>query len=432
MDAQKIIEPKFEASVGMSRKWDAREAGREVAETAIKNLSRPPSFFLLYSTIHYEKHGGFQEFLNGVWDILPKGTPLIGGTVAGFINPQGCYSRGATALAVSYPNMNVTIGFGKNTRKNPDKAAKKLSNTIINAKNNSIDSSRFLFCILPGGTVPQLFGFGRKKVIKSGLISKLSLPLLDFSIRLIQMGPGREEEVFEALGKYMQDWYIMGGSSMDNLIQKTCYQFIGNTVHSTDVVGLGIISDLNCDIITTYGLERTGIKMKITKKGLRNCAIREIDGKPATQEFLQRINWPEEFLDDRLYTKTFYYPLGYEYKNVLRPQIIGAFLGDNIACGYSIKTTEIEILSASGKSLINAMENCVYKIIKNNPRVVLGVACATQLETLGKGIYQAYDKFKEYFSDVPFIIGYFAGEESFSPVSPPKQLYDSFNLSCLY
>ena len=98
-----MIEPKFEAAVGMSRKWDARDAGREVAETAIKNLSRPPDFFLLFSTIHYEKHGGFQEFLNGVWDVLPKGTPLIGGTVAGFANKYGCYTRGAMAMSITYP-----------------------------------------------------------------------------------------------------------------------------------------------------------------------------------------------------------------------------------------------------------------------------------------------------------------------------------------
>ena len=58
----------------MSRKWDALEAGREVARNTIKKLKTPPDFFLLFSTIHYEKHGGFQEFLNGVCDILPEAT----------------------------------------------------------------------------------------------------------------------------------------------------------------------------------------------------------------------------------------------------------------------------------------------------------------------------------------------------------------------
>jgi hypothetical protein len=395
-------------------------------------LDNPPNFFLLLSTIHYEKNGGFEEFLNGVWDVLPEGTPLVGGTVAGFMNNYGCYTRGATGMAVSYPNMDVATGVGTNTRKNPKKAAMDLSQEILKGQENSTYQHPFLFCILPGGTVPKMFGYGRKKVIKSGMVSKIALNLLDQSIKLTQMGPGREEEVFDALGEFLKEWNILGGSSMDDLIQTRCFQFLGNSVHSTDIVGLGIKSDLNSEIITKYGLKRTGIKMHITKKGLRDCAIREIDGKPATKEFLKRINWPEDFLDDRLYTKTFYYPLGYEYKGVLRPQIIGAFLGDNIACGYSIKTDDIEILSASGKSLLNAMEECAKEIQGYMPKMVIGVSCATQLETLGSEVYQAHDKFKEIFSDIPFIVGFYAGEESYSPKSPAKQLYDSFNLSCFY
>ncbi|MCD6237631.1 MAG: hypothetical protein J7K13_06755, partial [Thermoplasmata archaeon] len=75
----------LKAGVGLSRKWDAREAGREVALSTLEKLDgENPKFFLLFSTIHYEKYGGFQELLNGVWDVLPEGTPLIGGTVAGF------------------------------------------------------------------------------------------------------------------------------------------------------------------------------------------------------------------------------------------------------------------------------------------------------------------------------------------------------------
>ena len=75
-------------------------------------------------TIHYEKHGGFEEFIAGVWDVLPKGTPLVGGTVAGFMNNYGCYTRGCTAIAVSYPNMDVAVGIGHNTKRNPKKTKK--------------------------------------------------------------------------------------------------------------------------------------------------------------------------------------------------------------------------------------------------------------------------------------------------------------------
>jgi len=422
----------FKACVGTTRLWDSFDAGKEVARKAISDLDELPSFVLLLSTIHYEKNGGFEEFLNGVWDVLPEGTPLVGGTVAGFMNNDGCYTRGATAIAVSYQNMDVAIGIGHNTKRNPKKAAKCLSNSILKSHETSSHQNPFMFSILPGGTIPQLFGFGRKKVMKTGLVSKLSLFLLDQSIKLVQLGPGREEEVFDELGKNLKDWYILGGSSMDNLVQSRCYQFLGKEVHTTDIVGIGIKSDLNYEIITEYGLKKTGIKMNITKKGLRNCAICKIDGKPATKEFLKRINWPEDYLDDRLYTKTFYYPLGYEYEGILRPQIIGAFLGDNIACGYSIKTDDIEILSASGESLLTAMKKASEEITNFNPKMVMGVACATQLETLGSSIFRAYDKLEDIFKEIPFVVGFYAGEESYSPKTPPKQLYDSFNLSCIY
>jgi len=112
-----MLEEKLETAVGMSRKWDAREAGKEVARSTIEKLTTPPDFFLLFSTIHYEKHGGFEEFLNGVWDVLPKDTKLIGGTVAGFINNYGCFTRGASALAVSSSDIDVKIGIGHDTKK---------------------------------------------------------------------------------------------------------------------------------------------------------------------------------------------------------------------------------------------------------------------------------------------------------------------------
>ncbi|HDM23105.1 MAG TPA: hypothetical protein ENG20_04910, partial [Methanomicrobia archaeon] len=404
-----------------------------VAETALEKLEgEKPKFFLLFSTIHYEKYGGFQELLNGVWEVLPEGTPLIGGTVAGFMNNYGCFTRGATALTVAYPNMDVAIGVGRNTRKNPRKAARDISLAILKSLDKSKFKNPFMFCILPGGTVPDFFGLGRKKVIKSNIGGKISLELLDQAIKLAQTGPAREEEVFEALGDYLKNWYILGGSSMDNLVQLRCYQFSGKEVHSNDIVGIGLKSDMNYDIITKYGLKRSGLKLRITKKALRGCVIKEIDGKPAKREFLKKIKWPEDYLDERLYTRTFYYPLGYEYKGVLRPQIIGAFIGDYIACGYSIKTDEVEILLATGESLLNAMIEGLNEVLKHNPKIVLGSACATQIETLGKSIYQAHSEYKKHLQNRAYVIGFFAGEESCTPSSPPKQLYDSFNLSCFY
>jgi len=76
-----MVEKKLEAAVGMTRKWGAREAGKDVARSTIEKLSNPPDFLVLFSTIHYKDHGGFEELLNGVYDVLPEEIPLVGGTV---------------------------------------------------------------------------------------------------------------------------------------------------------------------------------------------------------------------------------------------------------------------------------------------------------------------------------------------------------------
>ncbi|HIE33811.1 MAG TPA: hypothetical protein EYP86_01565, partial [Candidatus Altiarchaeales archaeon] len=182
--------PEFKAAVGLSRQWDAKKAGREVANTTLEKLGADPDFFLLFSTIHYEKYGGFQEFLDGVWDVLPDETPLIGGTVAGFINNYGCYTRGATALAVSYPNMDVAIGYGKNTKRNPEKAAKECANMVRRGLETTRYKNRFLFDIIGGSRVPQLPFLGRRKVVRSRIIGNLMILGFRFSNDYLGMGMG--------------------------------------------------------------------------------------------------------------------------------------------------------------------------------------------------------------------------------------------------
>ena len=160
-----MMEKKLEAAVGMTRKWDAREAGKEVARSTIEKLTKPPDFFVLFSTIHYKYHGGFQELLNGVYDVLPEEIPLVGGTVRGFSNTYGCYTRGATSLAVSSKTMDVAVGVGNNTKRNPKKAAIKCAEMIKSGLKNSTYKNSFLLNIISGAEVPNMPPLGRKKVI---------------------------------------------------------------------------------------------------------------------------------------------------------------------------------------------------------------------------------------------------------------------------
>jgi hypothetical protein len=235
---------KIEVSIGLSRKWDAREAGREVAKSAIKNLKKPPSFFLLFSTIHYKDHGGFQKFLNGVWEVLPKGTPLIGGTVACFMNNYGCYARGATALAVSYLNMDISVGLGKHTKLNPKNAAKICSNYIKSGLKNSKYSNKLLINIISAPTVPKLPMLGRNNFIKSRFFGWMAS---NIGVRLFSLfghGLGKEDDLIDELTKLLPDYYFIGGSSVDSGKYLNNYQFIEDQVFTNSVVALGCKIDL--------------------------------------------------------------------------------------------------------------------------------------------------------------------------------------------
>jgi hypothetical protein len=422
------MESKLEAAVGMSRKWDAREAGREVAETAIKNLTHPPDFFLLFSTIHYEKYGGFQRFLDGVWDVLPKGTPLVGGTVAGFINPQGSFTRGATALAVSYVDMDVAIGIGIKTKKNPQKAARDCCKMIKKGLTNSQFKNKLLFEIISGGKIPQFPGIGRRRVIKSGLVSRMATRLSDFSLKVLQYGVGREEEILDSLANELPDYTIIGGSSIDNNNMKENFQFFGENIYTNSIVALGLKTDQNIDINTTYGLKKTGIKINITKKSGHGRVIHEIDGRPALEGFLKKMSWPYDFIDERLYRKTFFTPFGFWKENLLFPNVIGLILGKDINVGYKIEGDELQLLSASGKSLIGAVDENLEEFKDKENQLGIIVACAAQLETLGANIFTVREKLVNFFDQVPFLLVYVGGEDTYSTKKGKRHINESFNV----
>lgn len=423
------MESKLEAAVGMSRKWDAREAGREVAETAIRQLHEPPSFFLLFSTIHYEKNGGFQQFLNGVWDVLPKRTPLIGGTVAGFMNPQGCYTRGASALAVSYSNMDVAVGIGRNTKRNPRNAARTCADNIRKTLDNSGYPYKFIYELISGSSVPNIPFIGRRRVLTGKTWSILAHPFSSGILGQFQMGPGREEEVISALVGHLPDYHLIGGSTMDDNSMLTNYQFYGNNVHTNSIVALGIRTDQCVNVNTTYGLNDSKISLKVTKLGRDKRTIMKINNKSALDEYLKAIGMDIEFIDERLHRRTMFTPLGYWQNNILFPNVIGLCLGKNIVVGFQVQNKDLHLLLASGKSLNNAVDENLEKFRGKNNSLGLIVSCAARLETLGKDIYVTREKLLNFFNKTPFLLIYAGGEDTYIPDIGQRHINESFNVA---
>ena len=423
--------PEFRAAVGLSREWEARKAGREVARNTLEKLGRDPDFFLLFSTIHYEKWGGFQEFLDGVWDVLPKGTPLIGGTVAGFMNNYGCFTRGASALAVSYPNMDVAVGVGRNTKRSPHLAAKECAGMIKKGLKNSKHENKFLFELVCSGLVPKIPGIGFKRVLSlPPIVNEIFPSILSFLTVSTQYINGREDETIEKLTEEFTDYTIIGGSTVDDNRWEKSLQFFEDKVYTNSIVALAFNTDINASICTTSGLKPTGIKMKPTKLGLFDCALSEIEDNSALDEFQKKLGWPDYFFDEKLHRKTLYYPFCYYKEGELCSRVLALVMGKHLIFTNVVKADELELYTTSGKALLDSVGDNLKSIERHKDNIHLGlvVSCTARLETLGYAIYRVHDTLLEFFRDTPFLTIYASGEDVYMPNKPVLRLNETFNL----
>jgi len=406
----------FKVSLGMTRLWDAFEAGKEVARTAISDLNEIPSFVILFSTIHYEKNGGFEEFLRGVWTVIPKGIPLIGGTVAGFANNHGCYSRGATALAVASDVMDVAVGIGKNTKRNPKKAAYSCSQQLKNGLKDSQNKEKFVINIVSGPCAIELPGQGQKKVINSGLTSKFVKQAFGISQYLLQKGLGREDEVFEKMTEFLPDFKMILGTSMDDYQGFSNYQFCGEKVLKNCMVSLAFSSNIKIGVSTSHGMVSSGKGFEITKLSRDGHIIQKINNKPAVQEFLRMLKWPPDYLTESTMLSTIiYYPISLHRHGREMPVVMPVILKDWIMTPCKTDKGKAEILTVDGRRLISALHQTLEDSSSIHSEFALCSACMTILESLGGNIKKLQEKMNEELENKPFIMFFCAGEGTYTP-----------------
>ncbi|MDG6219668.1 MAG: FIST N-terminal domain-containing protein [Candidatus Thermoplasmatota archaeon] len=410
-----MVDSNVEASIGMTRKWDARDAGRELAEDVNSKLDSDPRFVVLFSTIHYEKHGGFQEFLNGIYEVFKPDVQLIGATVPGFINNHGVYTRGATALGVSYENMDVFTSFGSHTKRNPQKAAQENCSKIRKQSTEARYNNKFLLNLVSGPIMPKIPGVGQKKIIKSDTLGKIAPKALGISQYFLEKGFGREDEIFEEMVKELPEYNMIIGTSVDDNRGLSNYLFYNNTIMPNSVISLGIYSDLNYGVLTTHGMKKTGKTFNITELSKDKHLIQEINGKPALPELNNILGWPEDFLSEKTMTNTIlYYPISLRRKNREVPVVMPFILNDSIMCPCVIDHGESSILTLSGKDIIEAITKNLQTFNNIKPEFGFCSACVTILQTLGNNNYHIKEKLDEYFINKPYVLFFSAGEGTYT------------------
>jgi len=373
----------FSASVGLSRSWEPFEAGEEIAINTLEKLEGRPNFFLVFPTIHFEKNNGFSKLLEGIFSQLNKNTPLLGGTVAGFINPKGCYTRGVTSLAIDDPTIDIAVGLGHNTKRNPKLAAEEFSKAI--KKKPMENQNNILFLIMAGSTISETI-FHRKRYTHNPVISSILDKIYPLYSYIFQDGLGRESELLGTLSHNFSEKMI-GVSAWDDNMAFRNYQFFGNKVLKNSIVGLRLHFKYKPIIKYEIPLNIFSEKLKITKKDKLNYFINEINNEKATNVFFNELKIEKKYLTEELLRKiTLYFPISVYEGNTLLGRVIGLYSDNFLASMSSIGTNEIYISTTTGGNILNSFNKVLQGGEKAN--FVLGMSCAAILETLGSNVFE--------------------------------------------
>jgi len=413
----------FEIGIGTSQNWDPSLAANEALTQALGKLTNAPTFTFLYSTIHYEKNEGFKTIIKKIYEKIPEKTPLIGGTIAGFMNNSGCYTRGITFLACYSDEISVVQGIGKNTKLNPKRAAKDCAKQIKDSIKGEW-KNKILINLVASGIILKVPLQGSKKVLKiPTLLNPLVSPALTLVTKFIGRGLGREDEVLEQLVKELEGFNILGGSTLDDNKWEKSYQFFNKEVHKNSVVGLAILTNNDIEIRSTLGLNPTGIKISSSKIGLYNSLIEKIENTGATTKLFEKLNWPKEYLNEALHRKTLYYPFCYIKGKQLCSRVLALVVGENLVFTNKINS-EMELYTASGNSLVESINP---HLEKSAQKLELYISCCATLEALGRNIYKVHNKIIEKKKDEPFLLVFLSGEDAYTPNSELVRLNESFN-----
>jgi len=404
----------FKVGMGASKGDEARKAGKEAAEEALKDLQAKPDVVLLFATAHYNHLGGFKELLKGVWEVLPKGTLLLGGEVSGFMTKKGVYAKGVTALTLAYPNMNVAYGIGENIKRNPKKAAKKCA-AMIKRKLKHTYGNKIVFTFVSPTTTMNIPGIEDFSNIKSKLLADIVLPMTSIAQKVFQKGFGTDQEIVEDFSHYLPDFGLINIATMDGLTLGTNYQFLNKKVVKETVIALAIETDIPFSLdYSSSATELPDKTFKITDITKDGRIVKTINNKPAFKELQRIMNWTEEeeLHDDRWLITSFKYPFSYKKNGKTKLRCIGMILGDYLGFLNKVENTNITMAATSRGKMVESVDEV---LTIDQPLFGFFSSCVVRQGFLGIKAFDVQEKLKNYFRDKPFLVLYSGGESIKKP-----------------
>jgi hypothetical protein len=320
--------------------------------------------------------------------------------------------------------LNVAVGIGKNTKRNPRKAVDTVYEQI---REKTKYENNVLIEILPTAVIPRLPRVGQKNVILSDKIGNTMVKLLPTMAKL-NYGFDRADEILEMLSEKFQDGIIIGGCTMDDNKMLKNYQFFSNDVIENSIVLLSISTPLSIKSETILGYKILDKTFEINNISNDKHVIKELDGIGARSALFEKLNLSIGEIDSvyNLYKNAFYYPLGFKKDNLWHAGMIGLIYGENLIFANQILEKNLTLLSLSIEDIFSNINKSIDRINMNKNNCIFGFSCETFIETLGKNIYKIHSLFNRL--NIPFLIPFVAGESIYNQEIGAHHLYESMNL----
>ncbi len=407
-------------TISISRKSDGVSVSEELLKKQ-KQVTTQTRALFLFTTIHYEKE--FNTILSSIKQQFSS-TPLIGGTVSGFMTQEGCFTRGAVLLSISGEKIAVTAAMGNNTKKNPKKAVQQVTDVL---GRESPYENNVLVEFASTAVIPHLPVIGQQNVILSSALGNQIQKLVPLMNKL-NYGYDRADEMLDFLAETYEDRLIIGGCTMDDNKMLCNYQFFNDTFIENSLVAVHLSFPNQIGFENILGFKPLNKTFKITELSKDKHVIKKIDGESARNRFFNELNieLTEPKRTHQLFKKSFYYPLGYKKEGIWHSFVIGIIYGDNLIGGSQIKSEELTLLSLSVGSIFQNIKNHLKDLEDKDLSFLFGFACETFLETLGGRIYHIQKEFKQI--NTPFLVVFLSGESFYHPEYGSHHLYESLNL----
>lgn len=336
------------AAAGWSTHPEAGSAGQAAARMALRQLgSRPAQGVLAFGSSWFEQ----PLLLEGIRSVFPS-IPLIGGSTAGEITPEGPKQRGCVVLALASEELALGVGVGNGINENPRLAGHQAAQQAVRN--------------LKARTRSGLIFFG------DGLLTGYTDVL-----RGIQ----------DVLGTSS---LVTGGLTGDDLRFTQTYQYADDHVVSQGIAGLLLGGSCAIGVGVQHGFQPISKPRRITRA--RANILFELDGRPASSFYEDYFGATilETVQDAGLTRRLIAYPLGIQLDST------GQFLlrnvrsfgddGSLVCTGEVSEGSWVQLMIGNKELVIEAAATAAQDAIRPLRAVhaVLIFDCVTRRQLLGQ------------------------------------------------